>query len=337
MYPKDTAIQGAIDAFLAHRRAKGVAPSSRGLYARVLMRWLRWHEGQGHDALLSEVAIGPLRAFFVYLREEHIIHDGNAYGPKKKRVGYTANSIETYYRVLRAFWRFCDDEEWLTPTQARFFARGRIPRPKVPKRLRPAADDDLVGRLLDAIPDDDDSEQAALLRVTVLLLYESGLRVSELCRLTDGDLAIRDRAAKIIGKGDSERWVFWGDRAHAALVRYLQKRRGPVGATLLRGCSHRNNGGPLTRDAVRAMLKRHAKEAGVRLPKSAPVHCFRHGFVHAALDAGLDLSEVAQLAGHASVATTMIYAGRNKQRLQRSHRKVFRHDTDRSFLRRENG
>lgn len=319
-----TTIQAGIDQFLDHRRAKGVAVASRALYTRVLGRWRDWHAANGHGVLLADVDIGPLRAFFVYLREDHQIHDGNVYGPKAARVGYAPSSIETYYRVLRAFWRFLDAEELLTPTQARFFARDRIPRPKVPKRLRPAADDTLVDRLLRGIAEDDDSEHAALLRVTILLLYESGLRVSELCRLSDGDLAIRDRAARVIGKGDTERWVFWGDRAHAALVRYLQRRSGPIGATLLRGCSHRNSGGPLTRDAVRAMLKRHARASGVRLPKSAPVHCFRHGFVHAALDAGLDLSEVAQLAGHASVATTMIYAGRNKQRLQRSHRKVFR-------------
>jgi site-specific recombinase XerD len=209
-----TSIQQAMTLFLDHRRAKGVTNESRALYTRVLMQWYDWHTTIRGGSELVDVAMSDVCAFFVYLREEHVIHDGNVYGPKHKRRGYAASSIESYYRVLRAFWHFCDAEELLTPAQARFFARGRIPRPKVPKRLRPAADRSLVDQLLNGI-DDDGRERTILLRVTILLLYESGLRVSELCSLTDNDLAIRERAARVIGKGDVERWVFWSDRAHS--------------------------------------------------------------------------------------------------------------------------
>lgn len=127
-------------------------------------------------------------------------------------------------------------------------------------------------------------------------------------------------------RGGKFRWVFWGDRAAGALGAYLRVRGGGVGGALpfIRATSDRNRGGRLTRDAIRAHLKRVAASIGAKLPSSAPVHCFRHGFVHAALDAGLDISEVAQLAGHASIQTTMIYARRNKKRLQEAHRRIFR-------------
>lgn len=174
---------------------------------------------------------------------------------------------------------------------------------------------------------------ATLRRCLVLLLYESGMRVSELCGLLDSDVSISQQAAKVKGKGGKYRWVFWGPRSAAALAAYLPVRHGPIGGPLVRGCSHVNLGGPLTRDAVRAMLKRLAADAGVTLPPSAPVHCFRHGFVHAALDAGLDVSEVAQLAGHANLQTTLGYARRNKSRLQAAHAKIRQDQVERQVRR----
>lgn len=320
-------VTDATSRFLDHRRLKLVSAGTIDLYDRELFRWQQWRHRAGHPPDIATIALDQVRAYFHYLEREHIPHGGASRRPAAKRVGLTPASIETAWRVLRACWRFLDAEGLLTTEQARFFARDRVPRPRVPEHERPAAQESLVHMLLRACASGGhDAETAARDRAIVLLLFESGLRVGELCNLCDSDMQIAEASAKVVGKGGKFRWVFWGDRTAAAIAAYLRVRSGPVGGAVpfVRGTSRRNRGGKLTRDAIRAHLKRLAASVGGKLPHSAPVHCFRHGFVHAALDAGLDISEVAQLAGHASIQTTMIYARRNKERLHKAHRRIFR-------------
>ena len=103
------------------------------------------------------------------------------------------------------------------------------------------------------------------------------MRVSELCGpygLRDQDVALGERWACVRGKGGRLRWVYWGEAAHAALVQYLQHRRGRAGGTLplIRGMSSRNNGLAFTADAARSMVRRLATAAGIPLVAKAPLH-----------------------------------------------------------------
>lgn len=318
-----TLLREAMESFLEHRRLRGLSPETRACYRRWLTSWQSWRTRNEAGGAVKDVTIECFRAYMAYLRDDHVLHTGNPYGPRVRKQGYAPHSIDAAYRALRAFWIWCEAEDLLTLTQTRFFARGRIPRPRIADTPRPAAEHDLVDALLEATAHEDRAERRALMRVVILLLYESGIRVTEMCSLTDDDVNIADRAARVLGKGGRIGWVFWDERCAAALATYLQLRRGEQGGRLLRGCSYRNNGGPLTKNAVRGMIKRVAELGGLELPKSAPVHCFRHGFVHAALDADLDLSEVSQLARHRNIQTTMIYARRHRARLQQAHQRIW--------------
>lgn len=325
-------LRAATGQFIDHRRGKLISAESIDLYRRELHRWLTWRAARSHPPDLAQVALDEIRGYFVYLRDEHVPHAANRHRTADDHVGLTPSSIDTSWRVLRACWRFCEFEGWLSDEQKSFFRQDRIPRPKVPDSPRPAASASLISALLKAIAESElDAETIARDRVMVLMLFESGLRVGELIKLTDKAIQVNGAdddeggAAKVIGKGGKFRWVFWGERTARALRAYLRVRSGKLGGELplFRGTSDRNRGGPMTRDAVRAHLKRVARWSGMELPKGAPVHSMRHGFVHAALDAGLDISEVAQLAGHANIQTTMIYARRNKERLKQAHKRIF--------------
>ena len=75
---------------------------------------------------------------------------------------------------------------------------------------------------------------------------------------------------------------------------------------------------------MRSLIKRIAADAGIALPKGAPLHCLRHGFAHAALGNGADISEVSQLMGHASIITTMEYLRDDDDRLHDAYDRIFR-------------
>lgn len=298
----------AIESFLDHRRASNRAPGTLRLYRRQLVHWHAWLKDEGRSTAIARLDIAELRDFMASL----LLAD---------------NTRASYHRTLRAFWSFLTTEDLLSTDQQRFFAR--MTAPHVPDDPRPSIGDDVIKKLLTACGDGSD-EDSARNRAIVSLLAETGMRISELCALTDMTTEIAKRRARILrAKGGKHRMVFWQASAAAHLARYLLLRRGKTGgdAPLFRGCSIRNNGGSITPDLVRSALKRIASAARIKLPKGAPLHAIRHGFAHAAIDNGAALSDLSQLLGHSSLETTMIYTRNDDDRLERAYQRIFSRTT----------
>jgi len=317
-------IEEAVELFLEDRRVRLLALSSLARYRAALMLWQRWRQTDD----LESVTIAQLRAFLVYLLDDHIPHTANPKRPADDQAGLAPATVLSTRTVLRAFWSFAGREGWLTAEQQDFFLGDRIPKPKVEEADRPAWNDALVAALLAACVKRP-VEEIARNRAIVLLIYESGMRLDELCRLCDQECDLADRSARIVGKGRKRRWVFWGERTAAAIAAYVAIRRGPAVGALFRSISPKNDSGPLSADSVRQLLKQIAKQAGIELPSGAPVHSGRHGFAHRMIDGGADISQVAQLMGHASVQTTMRYLRERKDKLQQVHRDAQRRNVER--------
>ena len=159
--------------------------------------------------------------------------------------------------------------------------------------------------------------RAARDQVIVELLYGSGLRVSELCALSDSKV---DRARKVIavmGKGSKERLVPLSEAALEALVVWVGgvqteffslvgfRERTTRDSLLFRN----ERGAPLAPRDVRRILDRRA---------GSPVnpHALRHTFATHLLDGGADLRIVQEMLGHADLATTQLYTHVSKERLR---------------------
>lgn len=150
------------------------------------------------------------------------------------------------------------------------------------------------------------------------VLYATGLRVSELVRLKQEDLHLRDGYILTMGKGRKERVVPLGRQAMAALQRYLEGPR----ASLLRGrASNALFLTPLGRGFSRMgfwkLLRRHAKKAGITKPLSP--HKLRHSFATHLVERGADLRAVQAMLGHVDLRTTQIYTHVAKGRLKAVH------------------
>tara|TARA_Y100000588_G_scaffold363523_1_gene426271 strand:+ start:213 stop:794 length:582 start_codon:yes stop_codon:yes gene_type:complete len=165
-----------------------------------------------------------------------------------------------------------------------------------------------------------DSESALGLRDRAMLetLYATGLRVSELVRLTLNELDEIAGLVRVLGKGGRERIVPLGDEALLWLNRYLQSSRPEI---LARRVSEAvfvtRRGGPMTRQALWYLIKRYASRAGVGEELSP--HSLRHAFATHLLNHGADLVSVQMLLGHADLSTTQIYTHVARARLQSLH------------------
>ncbi len=154
------------------------------------------------------------------------------------------------------------------------------------------------------------------------LMYATGLRASEVTTLKVSSLDFQGGVLRVMGKGFKERVVPMGRKSQECVTRYLSKARAewlksktePVSWLFI--TQQRK---PMSRQTVWAILKKHAKNSGIR--KKVYPHILRHSFATHLLENGADLRVVQELLGHADIVTTQIYTHMDKSRLKGIHQK----------------
>jgi site-specific recombinase XerD len=314
-------IEEAISAFLAHRTIKGVTDITLRMYEFRLDDWCSWLAARSIYEV-QDIELGHLRDYLLYLRAEHIPHSGNPYRPNAPKPGLAPASLEQAYKVLASFWRYLGNHRELTEEQREFFTRELIPRPRVPLRARQYYNQHDLEEILLAAAEEEEPERRYRSQAIILLLLESGMRVTELCTLEDSAVDHQRRRARIVGKGDKERWVYWHARGALALRQYVLCRTGGSGGRIFRG----PRGGAVSRSMVYKLMVQLGERAGVKLPPS-PVHALRHTFAHRAIHAGVPLPLLSQLMGHSDVQTTMRYVLEDPEALQKAHASIAKNST----------
>lgn len=147
--------------------------------------------------------------------------------------------------------------------------------------------------------------RAALRNTAVLeMMFATGMRVSELCHLTAGDVDLDEGKVRVYGKGSKERIIQIGNTDTLKLLHRYQKEF--AGAIQSSGFFFPNNrGNQLTEQSVRQVLDQTAKRAGVT-EKVTP-HMLRHTVATLLLEAGVDIRYIQQFLGHSSISITEIY------------------------------
>ena len=142
-------------------------------------------------------------------------------------------------------------------------------------------------------------------RVILLLLYASGLRVSELCQLTWKDLKPRGESGQVtvLGKGGKVRTVL----LPAGVWHEVMQMRGDAGATRAVFCSREGDdmGRHLHRSQIHRIVAAAAKRAGIE-GKVSP-HWLRHSHASHSLERGAPIHLVQATLGHSDITTTARY------------------------------
>jgi integrase/recombinase XerD len=151
------------------------------------------------------------------------------------------------------------------------------------------------------------------------LLYATGLRVSELCRLRSDSVNLQAGFLSTMGKGRKQRLVPIGEAALDMLREYLGRARPRLDKRRSSTLFLSRLGGPLTRQAFWKIIAACARAAGIA--KTVSPHTLRHSFATHLVQRGADLRAVQAMLGHADISTTQIYTHISRAHLVQAHRK----------------
>lgn len=222
---------------------------------------------------------------------------------------------QNYYLIaLRAFLKF------LRKRRVKTLEPEQIELAKVPMRDIDLISDDELSRLLSAPK----GETLTSLRdrAMLLLLFSTGLRVSELCSL-NRDVDVKRGEFSIRGKGEKVRVVFVSPDAAKSVQDYIAERKDIDHALFIRILPHIDHSKMkdlrLTPRSVERIIKKYAISVGIT--RKVTPHVVRHSFATDLLRNGADLRSVQALLGHAHIGTTQVYTHVTDAHLKEVHKK----------------
>ena len=250
-----------------------------------------------------------LLAFYMYLDENNIINiDYNlirGYLNYLYNLKFSNKSIARHISTLRSYFKYLLKENYIKENPMKLISNPKIPQ-KLPKYLN-------YNELEEILEIPNQSTFLGLRNALILeLLYSTGVRVSELVNIKLSDIDLLNKKIIILGKGNKERIVLFGNKAYELIVKYLNKRDTDCEYLFVN-----NNKNTLTDRGVRYIIDNIVKKSALKF-KISP-HTLRHTFATHLLNNGADLKSVQDLLGHESIATTGIYTHVSIEHLRKTY------------------
>ena len=286
----------AVSRWLAHlQHERGQAELTLEAYRRDLSQFTQHLLHQlGHAPCLGDLERVDAKTFRGFLAAR-----------RRAKVG--SRSLARTLSALRTFFRWLEGEGILQNRAVRRVAMPKVGH-SVPKPLTVVK----AAAVVDASGAAEQDWIAARDAAVLLLLYGSGLRISEALGLMRKEAPVPGRdVLRITGKGGRERLAPILPVTQAAVARYLELVPYPLepeGALFLGA-----KGGTLSPRIVQLLMERLRATLG--LPDTATPHALRHSFATHLLSSGADLRQIQELLGHASLSTTQVYTEVDRDRL----------------------
>ncbi len=222
--------------------------------------------------------------------------------------GNSAVSVNRRLSALRSFFRFALSRG-LVESDPAHVIRGPKKAKPLPQFLKESEMDELLDK--QAWGDDYLSLRA---RTIIIVFYETGMRLSELCGLNDDAIDFVNREVKVTGKRNKQRIIPFGEELESSLKEYMAKRDAEV-ERLEEGVFLSAKGKRISPQEVRGEVALHLARV-CSLKKKSP-HVLRHTFATAMLNHDANLESLKMLLGHASLSTTEIYTHTTFEQLKR--------------------
>lgn len=191
--------------------------------------------------------------------------------------------------------------------------------PKKSRYLPQFVREDDMDRLLDSAEWGSDYISTRA-RTILILLYETGMRASELTSLDDSSVDFAQGEIRVTGKGNKQRAIPFGDELRTQLHEYIRQRDAMWQQRIDTALILNDRGSRMTYVQLRKEVMTRLSAIG-NLAKRSP-HVLRHSFATAMLNNGADLESVQKLLGHSELSTTEIYTHTTFEQLKKVYSKA---------------
>lgn len=210
-----------------------------------------------------------------------------------------SSSINRKLSSLRSFFRFLLKKGLVEADPSR-----KVMGPKKKKALPVFLKESEMNRLLDDV-DFGAGFEGCRDHLIIEMFYSTGMRLSELIGLDEGDVDFSASLIKVTGKRNKQRLIPFGEELKEAMADYIRVRNEAVPNRSDEAFFVRKTGERLYRAIVERIVKRNLSK--VTTVKKRSPHVLRHTFATAMLNNDAELGAIKELLGHESLATTEIY------------------------------
>ena len=212
-------------------------------------------------------------------------------------------TIDNIRRTLSSFFAWLENEDYIVKSPVR-----RIHKVKTTRRVKETLTDENLEKLRDTCSNVRD---LAILE----LLISTGMRVGEITRLNISDMNFQERSCIVLGKGNSEREVYFSAKSKMYIEKYLETRTDDNEALFVSLIKPYNR---LGISGIEITIRNLGRKSNIN---KVHLHKFRRTMATMAIDKGMPIEQVQKLLGHLKIDTTMEYAMVNQNNVKNSHRK----------------
>lgn len=246
--------------------------------------------------------------FFNYLEEEFKIteiEDLNknhikSYIKYLNKRGHKPTYINSILKTIRSFLVYCIDEEYINKNPCE-----KVKWVKEEKKVIKTFSNEEVYKMMKVYKYN--SYINTRNRCIMAMLFDTGIRCSELCNIQNDD--IRPRSILIRGKGNKERIVPISPYLRKVMIRYEIVRNMYIKNRIIKSNAYFLSNGQrtLTVEAIERIVKICGEKANIRKEIRCSPHTCRHYYAQAQLRNGLDVYSLSRLLGHSNISVTKIY------------------------------
>lgn len=254
---------------------RDLADGTISTYCSYLTQFLDWFENSFPDRPIDSVTWEELRSFVKYLKEVRKLNP---------------RTVNVYIAQLRDFFQYTLHRDW---------DRYQLPYLRFDEKLPNVPTKDQINQIIDSISNPKHKAEIAL-------LYSSGIRVSELCRLHCEDIYHSKNSIYVSpSKNRSDRYAVLSEKAYRVLLVYIRSSYpGAKKADWL--FPGQKQGTHICEQSVANVFQKQLKLLGLS-EEGYSLHSLRHGFGLHLYEAGTDLMTIKEAMGHKSLSSTETY------------------------------
>ena len=222
--------------------------------------------------------------------------------------GYSSRTVHRKLTSLSTYCNYLIKEGQLESNPVK-----RVLKPKLSKRVPAFVEEGKLDLLLDEY-DFGENFTGCRNRLVLDLLYQTGMRRSELIGLTIGSINREGKSVKVIGKRGKERIIPVGDELLAAIEKYMVLRKEVVADKAVDRLLVTEKGKAAYDKLIYRIVNSYLAMV-TTLDKRSP-HVLRHTFATHMLNGGADLNAIKELLGHANLSATQVYTHNTYKKLK---------------------